>query len=183
MTAPVSDEQRHDPTALAAVDLGSNSFHMVVARELAGQPNIVDKVRDRVAIAEGLSPGGRLDAVAQARALACLERFRERLGSVPEERRRAVGTATFRKLRDGGEFLARAEHALGMPIEVLPGREEARLIYLGVAHALGDVDGKRLVVEWATGDPTVMEIARERARTAPCPVPRRPVAVDGSAGG
>ncbi|MEZ6016707.1 MAG: Ppx/GppA phosphatase family protein [Planctomycetota bacterium] len=147
----MSDEQRHDPTALAAVDLGSNSFHMVVARELAGQPNIVDKVRDRVAIAEGLSPGGRLDAVAQARALACLERFRERLGSVPEERRRAVGTATFRKLRDGGEFLARAEHALGMPIEVLPGREEARLIYLGVAHALGDVDGKRLVVDIGGG--------------------------------
>jgi exopolyphosphatase/guanosine-5'-triphosphate,3'-diphosphate pyrophosphatase len=143
----VPESARLDPLALAAVDLGSNSFHMVVARELAGQPEIIDKVRDRVAIAEGLSPGGRLDAVAQARALACLERFRERLASVPDERRRAVGTATFRKLRDGGEFLARAEHALGMPIEVLPGREEARLVYLGVAHAVGDLDGRRLVVD------------------------------------
>ena len=144
-------DQRVDATALAAVDLGSNSFHMVVARELAGQPAIVDRVRDRVAIAEGLSPGGRLDAVAQARALACLERFRERLATVPEERRRAVGTATFRKLRDGGEFLARAEHALGMSIEVLPGREEARLVYLGVAHALGDLEGRRLVVDIGGG--------------------------------
>jgi exopolyphosphatase/guanosine-5'-triphosphate,3'-diphosphate pyrophosphatase len=144
-------DQRVDATALAAVDLGSNSFHMVVARELAGQPAIVDRVRDRVAIAEGLSPGGRLDAVAQARALACMERFRERLATVPEERRRAVGTATFRKLRDGGEFLARAEHALGMSIEVLPGREEARLVYLGVAHALGDLEGRRLVVDIGGG--------------------------------
>lgn len=148
---PLSDATRLDPTALAAVDLGSNSFHMVVARELAGQPMIVDKVRDRVAIAEGLSPGGRLDSVAQARALACLERFREHLTAVPSERRRAVGTATFRKLRDGGEFLARAEHALGMPIEVLPGREEARLVYLGVAHAIGALEGRRLVVDIGGG--------------------------------
>lgn len=140
-------QQRVNATALAAIDLGSNSFHMVIAREVGGQPVLADRVRDRVAIAEGLSPAGRLDSVAQARALACLERFRDRLETVPEERRRAVGTATFRKLRDGGEFLARAEHALGMPIEVLPGREEARLIYLGVAHALGDLDGRRLVVD------------------------------------
>ncbi len=151
MTPPPLDGVRLDPTALGAVDLGSNSFHMVVAREVAGQPVIVDKLRDRVAIAEGLTPGGRLDAVAQARALACLERFRERLASVPHERRRAAGTATFRKLRDGGEFLARAEHALGMQIEVLPGREEARLIYLGVAHALGNLDGRRLVVDIGGG--------------------------------
>lgn len=151
MSVSQPDPARSDASALAAVDLGSNSFHMVVASERTGRPDIIDRVRDRVAIAEGLSPGGRLDAVAQARALACLERFRERLATVPEERRRAVGTATFRKLRDGGEFLARAEHALGMQIEVLPGKEEARLVYLGVAHALGDSDGRRLVVDIGGG--------------------------------
>jgi len=149
--SPDSPDRRTDRTALAAVDLGSNSFHLVVARERNGRPETVEKLRDRVAIAEGLSPGGRLDSVSQARALACLERFRERLAVVPDERRRAVGTATFRKLRDGGEFLARAEHALGMSIEVLPGKEEARLVYLGVAHALGDVEGRRLVVDIGGG--------------------------------
>ncbi len=140
----VRDE--HDPSALAAVDLGSNSFHLVVAREVDGRPLLVDKLRERVALAEGLNDR-QLDAVVQARALATLERMSERLQGVPPGRVRAVGTATFRKLRDRGAFLRKASKALGVDIEVVPGTEEARLVYLGVAHTLGDDDGRRLVVD------------------------------------
>ncbi|MEM6673660.1 MAG: Ppx/GppA phosphatase family protein [Planctomycetota bacterium] len=139
-----------DDAALAAVDLGSNSFHLVVARETEGRPRIIDKLRERVALAEGLN-AGQLDAVVQARALATLERFRERLRVVPPDRVRAVGTATFRKLRDGEAFLRLASEALGASIEVVPGSEEARLVYLGVAHALGDDEGRRLVVDIGGG--------------------------------
>jgi len=144
-----------DPSALAAVDLGSNSFHLVVAREIDGRPHIIDKLRERVALAEGLH-GGRLDAVVQARALGALERFAERLAVVPPDRVRAVGTATFRRLRDGEEFLRTASDALGTSIEILPGREEARLVYLGVAHALGDDSGRRLVVDIGGGSTECM---------------------------
>ena len=111
-----------------------------------GQPLLVDKLRERVALAEGLNDR-QLDAVVQARALATLERMSERLQGVPPGRVRAVGTATFRKLRDRGAFLRKASKALGVDIEVVPGTEEARLVYLGVAHTLGDDDGRRLVVD------------------------------------
>lgn len=144
-----------DQAALAAVDLGSNSFHLVVAREVDGRPKVIDKLRERVALAEGLN-SGRLDPIVQARALATLERFRERLAAVPPSRIRAVGTATFRRLRDGGDFLRRASESLGTPIEILPGREEARLVYLGVAHALGDDEGRRLVVDIGGGSTECM---------------------------
>ena len=149
------NEEPIDDAALAAVDLGSNSFHLVVAREVDGRPVVIDKLRERVALAEGLHRG-RLEGSVQARALATLQRFGERLEVVPGARVRAVGTATFRRLRDGEAFLRRASEALGTPIEVLPGREEARLVYLGVAHALGDDDGRRLVVDIGGGSTECM---------------------------
>ncbi len=139
-----------DESVLAAVDLGSNSFHLIVAREVDGRPRVIDKLREGVALAEGLQ-GGRLDATVEARALAALERFRERLQGVSGVRIRAVGTATFRKLRDGDVFLRRASEALGASIEIIPGSEEARLVYLGVAHSLGDDSGRRLVVDIGGG--------------------------------
>ncbi|MEM6571564.1 MAG: Ppx/GppA phosphatase family protein [Planctomycetota bacterium] len=144
-----------DESALAAVDLGSNSFHLVVAREAEGRPRVIDKLRERVALAEGLH-GGELDAVVQARALATLERFRERLQVVPPTRVRAVGTATFRKLRDGEAFLRRASESLGASIEIISGTEEARLVYLGVAHSLGDNGGRRFVVDIGGGSTECM---------------------------
>ncbi len=131
---------------LAAVDLGSNSFHMVVARAEGGSIRMVDRLRERVGLAEGLTEDGPLDAEVAERALACLGRFGERLVGVPEGRLRVVGTATFRRL-EGNGFRERAERALGHPIEVVGGREEARLVYLGVAHTLGDDAGPRLVVD------------------------------------
>ncbi|MFT5731460.1 MAG: exopolyphosphatase/guanosine-5'-triphosphate,3'-diphosphate pyrophosphatase [Planctomycetota bacterium] len=151
MSTPDFDQQ-----GLAAVDLGSNSFHLVVAREIDGRPHIIDKLRERVALAEGLQVGRGLDAVVQARALDTLERFGERLKFVPQHRIRAVGTATFRRIRDGGVFLRLASEALGAQIEVLPGREEARLVYLGVAQNLGDGDERRLVVDIGGGSTECM---------------------------
>ncbi|MEE2939496.1 MAG: Ppx/GppA phosphatase family protein, partial [Planctomycetota bacterium] len=144
-----------DEAALAAVDLGSNSFHLVVAREIDGRPHVIDKVRVRVGLAEGLH-GRKLDGAAQQRAFEALEMFRERLSVVPPERIRAVGTATFRRVRDGEAFLRRSSERLGAEIEVLPGREEARLVYLGVAHALGDDEGRRLVVDIGGGSTECM---------------------------
>ena len=142
----MTETPAHDGSALAAVDLGSNSFHLIVAREVDGRPLTVDKLRERVALAEGLQDR-KLDSVVQARALATLERMSERIKGIPPERVRAVGTATFRKLRDRGRFLRTASEALGVDIEIVSGIEEARLVYLGVAHTLGDDEGRRLVVD------------------------------------
>lgn len=144
-SADVTDAHATDGP-LAAVDLGSNSFHLVVAQEEAGAVRVIDRLRDRVALAEGLGEDGSLTEEVGERALACLHRFRQRLKGIPPERCRAVGTATFRKLHKKG-FRQQAEEALGVPIEIVPGREEARLIYLGVAHTLGDDSGRRLVVD------------------------------------
>ena len=138
-----------DPSSsaqLVAVDLGSNSFKLVVAEEAEGGLRHVDRLRERVALAEGLGPDGVLDAGVADRALDCLARFRQRLIGISPERVRAVGTATFRKIR-GRTFLRAAENALGHEIEVLPGKEEARLVYLGVAQTVGDDAGRRLVID------------------------------------
>jgi exopolyphosphatase/guanosine-5'-triphosphate,3'-diphosphate pyrophosphatase len=136
---------------VAAVDLGSNSFHMVIARVVGGEPVVLDRLREQVQIARGLGRGGALRPRAEARALACLERFGQRVRSVPPTQVRAVGTDTIRQLRSPGEFLKAAEKALGHPVEVVSGQEEARLIYLGVAHSLPDVPGPRLVVDIGGG--------------------------------
>lgn len=133
-------------TQLVAVDLGSNSFKLVVAEEADGGLRHVDRLRERVALAEGLREDGKIAPDVADRALECLERFRQRLVGIPPNRIRAVGTATFRKIKKRS-FLRKAEAALGHEIEVLPGKEEARLVYLGVAHSLGDDVGKRLVVD------------------------------------
>ena len=112
---------------------------------------MVDRLRERVALAEGLQKDGGLAPEVAERALACLERFGQRIAEIPAHRVRAVATATLRKLRDPLAFLARAEEALGHEIEVLPGREEARLIYLGVAQQQGDDASKRLVIDIGGG--------------------------------
>jgi len=136
---------------LAAVDLGSNSFHMVVARYEHGEPRVIDRLRDSVRLAAGLRPDGSLDAVRRDKALACLARFGQRLRALPQERVRAVATNTVRRLNAPGIFLGPAEHALGHPIEVVSGREEARLIYLGVAHGIPDSPQQRLVIDIGGG--------------------------------
>jgi exopolyphosphatase/guanosine-5'-triphosphate,3'-diphosphate pyrophosphatase len=139
------------PDVLAAVDLGSNSFHMVVARYSHGQLIILDRLREMVRLAAGLDDHDRLNREAVARALACLERFGQRLRDMRAERVRVVGTNTLRKARRKGAFLERAREALGHPIEIISGAEEARLIYLGVAHTTPSDAGRKLVVDIGGG--------------------------------
>ena len=136
---------------LAAVDLGSNSFHMVVARWSHGQLVILDRLRETVRLAAGLDEQGRLDRDAVARALACLERFGQRLRDVQAQRVRVVGTNTLRKAKRKGAFLDRAREVLGHPIEIIAGVEEARLIYQGVARTTPDSPGHRLVIDIGGG--------------------------------
>src|SRR5688572_28676045 len=136
---------------MAAVDLGSNSFHMLVARNQHGEPSIVDRLREMVRLASGLDDKGFLDAASQERALACLRRFGQRLRDMRADQARVVGTNTLRRARNGDAFLAKAEEALGHPVDVISGIEEARLIYLGVSHHTDSTDGGSLVIDIGGG--------------------------------
>jgi exopolyphosphatase/guanosine-5'-triphosphate,3'-diphosphate pyrophosphatase len=135
-----------DGELLAAVDLGSNSFHMVVARFVLGQLRIVDRIKENVRLAQGLDADGGLSEEAMQRALECLSRFGQRLSALPPGNVRALATNTVRALRQPQAFLVPAESALGHGIDVVAGREEARLIYLGVAHGNPPKPGKRRLV-------------------------------------
>lgn len=139
------------PDTVAAVDLGSNSFHLIVARLVEGRIHVLDRLRERVALAEGLGPDKRLHRDARERAYSALELFGQRLRHMPAGTVRAVGTNTLRQAKDGRSFQARAEELLGHPVEVISGYEEARLIYLGVAHDIEEDRGKRLVVDIGGG--------------------------------
>ena len=136
---------------MAAVDLGSNSFHMVVARVHHGQLAIIDRLREMVRLASGLSKGGKLDRESQDRAMACLRRFGQRLRDMQAEQVRVVGTNTLRKAGNAEAFLSAAEEALGHPVEVIAGIEEARLIYLGVSHNIDASTGLNLVIDIGGG--------------------------------
>jgi exopolyphosphatase/guanosine-5'-triphosphate,3'-diphosphate pyrophosphatase len=156
-----------DGTEVAAVDLGSNSFHMLVAQQQNGQLRVIDRLREAVRLAAGLDDRRRLSGEAQARALACLERFGQRLRDIAPSRVRVVGTNTLRRLQDGSAFIAAAERALGHPVEIISGVEEARLVYQGVTHGLGPQRPRRLIVDIGGGstelivgrasDPKLME--------------------------
>ena len=136
---------------LAAVDLGSNSFRLQVARVENDQLYMLDGLREAVRLAAGLTEDKRLDKAAQQRALSCLQRFGERLRGLPREAVRAVGTNSLRVAKNAPEFLQQAEAALGFPIDVIAGREEARLIYLGVAQGLPQSKSKRMVMDIGGG--------------------------------
>ncbi len=143
-------------TPFAAVDLGSNSFHLVVAEQREGELVLLDRIRERVGLAEGLNENGPIEPEVAERALQCLRRFGERLHGIPVHHIRCVGTAAFRDVEDGRDFLTRAESCLGHEIETLPGKEEARLIYLGVAHSLGDDSEGRLVIDIGGGSTEII---------------------------
>lgn len=138
-------------STLAAVDLGSNSFRLQVARVVGKQIYPLDSLREMVRLAAGLTADKRLDEDSQARALECLKRFGERLRGFPPHSVRAVGTNTLRVAKNAATFLKKAETAIGFPIEVIAGREEARLIYLGVAHSLPASTNDRLVMDIGGG--------------------------------
>lgn len=148
-----------DGDLLAAIDMGSNSFHMVVARYTLGQLRIIDRLRESVRLAEGLEKGA-LDSDVRRRALDCLARFGQRIRDIPPARVRAIATNTVRRLAAPQAFLVPAETALGHAIEVVSGREEARLVYLGVAHAQPPKPGERRLVVDIGGGSTECIIGR-----------------------
>lgn len=157
MTADNMDAALPEPAEqIAALDLGSNSFHMVVARLAQGEVRIQDSLSEKVQLAEGLDENRYITDEAMDRALDCLARFAQRISGIPRGRVRVVGTNALRMARNARTFMARAQAALGHDIEVVNGREEARLIYLGVAHALADDEGRRLVVDIGGGSTEVI---------------------------
>jgi exopolyphosphatase/guanosine-5'-triphosphate,3'-diphosphate pyrophosphatase len=143
-------------TEVAAVDLGSNSFHMMVARADGAELQVIDRLREPIRLAAGLDADKRLHPEAQARALACLQRFGQRLRGLPQQHVRAVGTNTMRRMRRSEDFLAAAEMALGHEIEIIAGAEEARLVYGGVVHGMGRAQPRRLVVDIGGGSTEVI---------------------------
>ncbi len=136
---------------VAAVDMGSNSFRLQVGRIVGNQIYPLDGLKETVRLAAGLSPDKRLDEASQQRGLDALARFGERLRGFEPDAVRAVATNTLRVAKNAPEFLHRGEAVLGFPIEVIAGREEARLIYLGVAHTLPDTRVRQLVVDIGGG--------------------------------
>ena len=156
---------------LAAVDLGSNSFRLSIGRvaEQNGAKHIyqIDRLKETVRLAAGLSPAKILDDESVERAIEVLKRFGERLRSFHPDRVRAVATNTFRVARNVADFLPRAEEALGFPIEVIAGREEARLIYSGVSHTLPISNDRRLVVDIGGGSTEVIIGRGDERRVRP----------------
>ncbi len=152
---------------LAAVDLGSNSFRLEIGRIEGSRVVPIDTWKETLRFGAGLDSDGYLKGDACAAAIAALARFGERLRGFSPEQVRAVGTNALRVARNATEFLPLAERALGFPIEIVAGREEARLIYVGVSHTLPYTEQPRLIVDIGGGstefilgrgfDPEVME--------------------------
>ena len=139
------------PEIVAAVDLGSNSFHMIVSSLKDGKLQTLDRLREMVRLAAGLDKKNYLDKKTQQRALACLEKFGQRIRNIPPDSVRIVGTNTLRTAKNAQEFLLKAEIALGHPIHIIAGVEEARLIYQGVAHSLESNAKRRFVMDIGGG--------------------------------
>ena len=136
---------------IAAIDLGSNSFHMVLAKADNHEIRILERLGDKVQLAAGLDDERQLSEEAMQRGLDCLRRFAQFTNSLPEGAVRIVGTNALREARNRAVFIRRAEEILGHQVEVISGREEARLIYLGVSHSIADTPGKRLVADIGGG--------------------------------
>ena len=137
---------------LAAVDLGSNSFHMIICEaDSSGNLKVIDKEKEMVRLRGGLDNQGRLDPIVEASAFSCLNRFGDRLQHFKPENVRIAGTNTIRNLHPYDDFILKGSELLGHQIEVVSGREEARLVYLGVSHTLSDDHGKQLVIDIGGG--------------------------------
>ena len=132
----------------AAVDLGSNSFHLVIVRVVAGSVQIIGKVKQKVRLAAGLDNNLNLDEVSMERGWKCLETFAERLQDVPLSNIKIVATATLRLAKNADVFIKKAENILNHKLEVISGEEEAKQIYLGVAYTSAN-QGNSLVIDIA----------------------------------
>ncbi len=143
------DLSQHEPI-YAAIDIGSNSFHLIVARLEHGEIRPLHVLAEKVQLGKGLKNHQLADDAVE-RGLACLERFQQLLASVKPDKIRAVGTNALRQAHNREVFTEPAEDILGIPVDVIYGREEARLVYLGVAHTLADDERSRLVVDIGGG--------------------------------
>ncbi len=144
-------EHRSMDQTFAALDLGSNSFHLLIVQVTRGEVRVIDRLRDRVRLAGGLMGNGELSSDVRERAIESLRVFGHRLSKFPQANVRAVGTNTLRRVDSSGGFLAQASEALGHPIHIISGTEEARLVYLGVSHDVQDAGENRLVVDIGGG--------------------------------
>ena len=147
---PINDNTTPRPQEFAAVDLGSNSFHMVIARVVDGAMQIIGRLKQRVHLADGLDANSVLDEDAMERGLSCLSLFAERLQGFEPSSVCIVGTHTLRQARNAAEFLKRAEQVIPYPIEIISGNEEARLIFMGVEHTQPE-KGRKLVIDIGGG--------------------------------
>lgn len=152
MTTTKTNRSDQHANMVAAVDLGSNSFHMIVAR-LDGQGGftMIDAMKEMVRLRGGLSKDGILSKEKQQEALACLTRFGERIKHFSSRNVRIAGTNTLRSMKDAEAFLIQANKALGHRIEIISGHEEARIVYLGVSHTLSNDHGDQLVIDIGGG--------------------------------
>ncbi|CBL43689.1 Exopolyphosphatase [gamma proteobacterium HdN1] len=148
---PQARSDQNSGQLMAAIDMGSNSFHMVLARLEGGEVRLVRKLGEKVTLASGLNDCVSLSDEAIERGLACLRRFAQLTANVDPAWVRCVGTSTLRRAKNAESFLVQAREILNCPVEVVAGREEARLIYLGVSHSLPDTDGRRLVFDVGGG--------------------------------
>lgn len=139
------------PSSVAAIDLGSNSFHMIVCKLEKGKLRTIDRLKEMVRLASGLDDDRNLNIKTQDRALKCLERFGQRIRNFPPGSVRIVGTNTLRTAKNSQQFIIKAEKALGHPIDIIAGIEEARLIYQGVANSLGSNAKSRFVMDIGGG--------------------------------
>ena len=141
---------KHFPL-IAAIDLGSNSFHMVLAKTDQREIRILERIAEKVQLAAGINAQLQLQDDAMERGLECLRRFAQLIQDLPQGAVRVVGTSSLRVAQNRQSFIQRAEDILGHDVDVISGREEARLIYLGVSHTLADTPGKRLVIDIGGG--------------------------------
>ncbi|MEM7304020.1 MAG: exopolyphosphatase [Pseudomonadota bacterium] len=145
-----------EPEVIAAIDLGSNSFHMVVASNHHGHLKIIDRLREMVRLGEGLNKTKQLDKDAIKRALECLERFGQRLRDMQASSVRAIGTNALRSAKNPKKFIDAAQKALGHPIEIISGIEEARLVYQGTIYSISRPNDRRIVVDIGGGSTEII---------------------------
>lgn len=144
------------PDSIAAIDLGSNSFHLLVARPMDKGIQTIDQDKEMVLLAAGLQPDRSIDSETRERALECLSRFGQRIRHINPDAIRIVGTNTLRAARKNKKFIKQAQMLLGHEIEIISGIEEARLIYLGVAHSIASDNGRRMVVDIGGGSTEII---------------------------
>ncbi|MTI13420.1 exopolyphosphatase [Sansalvadorimonas verongulae] len=150
MSRPTTEQTDNSPL-IAAIDLGSNSFHMIVAREDHGELRPVERIGEKVQLAAGLDSNSNLTEEAIERGLSCLKKMAQYCAGMPKNAIRVVGTNALRKAQNSHEFVRRAEDILGHSVDIIAGREEARLIYLGAAHTQSDDHERRLVIDIGGG--------------------------------